>query len=202
MACSNDPIGLPRPKLRGKISVEQSIKTRRSVRDFLDASLSLREVSQILWAAQGVTSPEGERAVPSAGALYPLETYLAIGRVRGLASGAYKYHPRGHELTQVTDRDLREPMAATAEQEWIADASIVLAWSAVYGRTTRTYGERGRLYVHMEVGHAVESVSLQAVALGLGSVVVGAIDEEEVRRLLRMPKYQVPLCLMPVGRPA
>jgi SagB-type dehydrogenase family enzyme len=202
MASSTNPISLPKPKLRGKVSVEQSIKARRSVRDFLDAPLSLREVSQILWAAQGVTSSEGERAVPSAGALYPLETYLVVGRVRGLTSGAYKYHPRGHELTQVTDRDLREPMARTADQEWIADASIVLAWSAVYGRTTRTYGERGRLYVHMEVGHSVESVSLQAVALGLGSVVVGAIDEEEVRRLLRMPKYQVPLCLMPVGRPA
>jgi SagB-type dehydrogenase family enzyme len=131
-----------------------------------------------------------------------LETYLAVGRVRGLTSGAYKYQPQGHGLTLVTDRNLREAMARTADQDWVADAPIILAFSAVYGRTTRTYGERGKIYVHMEVGHAVENVSLQSVALGLGSVVVGAIDEDEVRRMLRMPKYQVPLCLMPVGKPA
>jgi SagB-type dehydrogenase family enzyme len=202
MVRSAEPISLPRPKLRGELSVAEAIKKRRSVRDFLDATLSLGEVSQLLWAAQGMTAPDGARAVPSAGALYPLETYLAVGQVRGLDVGAYKYHPRGHALTQVTHKDLRGPMAETAEQEWIADASVILAWSAVYGRTTRTYGERGRIYVHMEVGHAVQSASLQAVALNLGSVVVGAIDEGEVRRMLRLPKYQVPLCLMPVGKPA
>lgn len=202
MVRSAEPISLPRPKLRGEISVAETIKKRRSVRDFVDATLSLREVSQLLWAAQGVTAADGGRAVPSAGALYPLATYLVVGQVRGLEVGAYKYHPRGHTLKQVTHKDLREPMAATAEQEWISDASVILAWSAVYGRTTRTYGKRGRIYVHMEVGHAVQSASLQAVALNLGSVVVGAIDEDEVRRMLRLPKYQVPLCLMPVGQPA
>ena len=194
---------MPKPKLDGEVSVERALRGRRSVRDFISGTLTLQQVSQILWAAQGETAPDGARTAPSAGALYPLETYLGTGEVQGLEAGVYHDRPHGHELVRIVNGDERQRLAqAAAEQLWVSDAAAVIVLCGVYGRTTRKYGERGRIYVHMEAGHVVQSVSLEAVALGLGSTVVGALDEESVRRILRVPKRQVPLCLIPVGKPA
>jgi SagB-type dehydrogenase family enzyme len=195
-------VKLPEPVSDGKRSLESALNERRSVRDYTAASLILAELAQLLWAAQGVTSPDGLRTAPSAGALYPLETYVAAGRVDGLSSGLYKYEPAGHSLTLVAGGDERAGLAAAAlGQTCVETAAAVIAFAAVYGRTTAKYGERGRRYVHMEVGHAAQNVCLQATALGLGIVVVGAFDDRALRTVLHLARGEEPLGLVCVGRP-
>jgi SagB-type dehydrogenase family enzyme len=196
-----EPIALPAPKLDGDLSLEAAIQARRSVREYDDAPLSLAELGQLLWSAQGITSPNGFRSAPSAGALYPLETYIAVGNVAELSPGIYHYAPAPHTLRLVATGDrLAEVTAAALFQRWIADSAVVIALAAVYRRTTRRYGERGIRYVHMEAGHAAQNIYLQAVALGLGTVVVGAFQDEATRAVLALPEDQEPLYLIPVGR--
>jgi SagB-type dehydrogenase family enzyme len=192
---------LPEPRDSGEVSVEEALFERRSIRNYKYEALTLAEISQLLWAAQGITHPDGYRTAPSAGALYPLEVYVVAGNVDGLQAGIYKYRPQGHELVKVAEGDVRgELCAAALDQECIEDGASVLVFAAVYERTTRKYGERGVRYVHMEVGHAAQNVYLQAVSLGLGAVVVGAFDDNEVERLLQMQDDERALCIMPVGR--
>ena len=198
---AGDIIVLPEPLDSGEISVEEALLERRSIRNYKDEALTLAEISQLLWAAQGITHPDGYRTAPSAGALYPLEVYVAAGNVVGLPAGIYKYRPQGHELEKVAGEDVRAELCAAAlDQEFVEDGAAVLVFAAVYKRTTGKYGERGVRYVHMEVGHAAQNVYLQAVSLGLGTVVVGAFDDGEVERLLQMQDDERALCIMPVGR--
>lgn len=193
--------GLPQPRRSGPWSVEGALAERRSVREYTGEPLTRAELAQLLWAAQGITSAEGLRTAPSAGALYPLEVYVAVGAVDDLPSGIYRYEPARHALELVASGDRRAELAAAAlGQECVQDGAAVLALAAVYRRTTGKYGERGIRYVHMEVGHAAQNVCLQAVALGLGTVVVGAFDDRDVKRILNMGAREEPLCLMPVGR--
>jgi SagB-type dehydrogenase family enzyme len=198
---TGDTIILPEPLDSGEISVEEALLERRSVRNYRDGALTLAEISQLLWAAQGITHPGGYRTAPSAGALYPLEVYVVAGNVEGLQAGIYKYRPQGHELEKVAGGDVRAELCAAAlDQEFVEDGAAVLVFAAVYERTTGKYGERGVRYVHMEVGHAAQNVYLQAVSLGLGTVVVGAFDDDEVEKLLQMEDDERALCIMPVGR--
>jgi len=165
--------------------------------------LTQAELAQLLWAARGISDPSGLRTSPSAGALYPLEIYVAVGNVRDLAAGIYKYEPDGHALAAIDDGDRRGELAAAAlGQNCVEAGAVVIAVAAVYRRTTEKYGERGVRYVHMEAGHAAQNVCLQSVALGLGTVVVGAFDDREVKRVMKMASREEPLCLMPVGRGA
>ncbi|RLC70773.1 MAG: nitroreductase [Chloroflexi bacterium] len=195
-------VRLPSPELKGKVSVEEALLKRRSVRDYRDEPLTLEEVSQLLWAAQGITDPRGFRAAPSAGATYPLETYLVVGRVEGLAPGLYHYDPAKHRLVKLNDQDLRVELAAAAlGQEWVKEAAVDIVFAAVYERTTQRYGNRGIRYVHMEVGHVGQNVYLEAVALGLGTVVIGAFYDDQVKKVLDLPEDEHPLYIMPVGRP-
>jgi len=192
---------LPEPQNSGSMSVEEALLERRSIRNYKDEALTLAEVSQLLWAAQGITNVRGYRTAPSAGALYPLEVYMVAGNVEGLPAGVYKYRPQGHELEKVAGGDVRAELCAAAiDQECVEDGAVVLVFAAVYERTTGKYGERGVRYVHMEVGHAAQNVYLQAVSLGLGTVVVGAFDDDEVGKLLQMLDDERALCIMPVGR--
>lgn len=195
-------VKLPSPVLDSGTSIEKALLKRRSVREYGHEPLTLPEISQLLWAAQGVTErKEGLRAAPSAGALYPLEVYLVAGDVDGIEQGVYKYKPHGHELVKVVEGDKRMDIyRASLYQEPVKDAPALIVISAIYQRTTIKYGERGIRYVHMEVGHAAENVYLQAVALNLGTVVVGAFHDEDVRKALNMPKDETPLYVMPVGR--
>jgi len=194
-------VPLPAPVLDGSRSLESVLRERRSVREYAHAPLTLAEVAQLAWAAQGVTETAGRRTAPSAGALYPLELLLVAGEVEGLASGVYRYRPATHDLLALTRGDLREPLAAAGlGQEWLASAPCVLALTAVYARTTGKYGARGERYVHIEVGLAAQNVQLQATALGLGSVLVGAFDDERVRTQLGLEEDERPLALLPVGR--
>ena len=187
--------------LRGALALEEALAARRSVRDYAPGPLTLAEVGQLLWAAQGVTSPEGFRTAPSAGALYPLELYLVVGEVEGLAPGVYHYEPESHALTRIIAGDLRRVLEMAAlGQDYVRTAAVDLVLTGVYQRTARRYGERAQRYVHMEAGHAGQNVYLQAEALGLGTVAIGAFNDEEVQRLLSLPAEEAPLYIMPVGR--
>jgi SagB-type dehydrogenase family enzyme len=195
-------IALPEARKTGDISVEQALARRRSVREFQDTLLTLADVAQLLWAAQGITDAEGHRTAPSAGATYPLELYLVATRVEGLSPGVYHYRPADHTLEKRGDGDLRKAlMAASLDQACVGKGVAHLVFAAVYARTTERYGERGIRYVHMDVGHAGQNVHLQAEALGLGTVVVAAFDDERVRAILGLPAGEEPLYIMPVGRP-
>ena len=180
-------VKLPEPRREGPVSVERALAERRSVREFASGPLALAEVAQLLWAAQGITHPRGKRTAPSAGALYPLELYLVAGAVSGLSPGLYRYEPKRHRLRRAATGDLRGPLSRTAlEQEWVAEAPAVLVFTAVHARTARKYGRRAPRYVHMEVGHAAQNVYLQAQALGLGTVMVGAFRDRPLHRAPRL----------------
>ncbi len=202
MTRSTDGISLSAPRQESGFSLERALSERRSIRDFGKAALTQEEVSQLLWAAQGITSRDGLRTAPSAGALYPLELYLVVGMVRDLDPGIYKYAPAGHKLMKIIAGDQRHQLASAAHgQDAVADAAAVLVFTAVERRTTRKYGSRGVRYVHIEIGHASQNVFLQATALGLRTVVVGAFEDGAVGELLHLPEGEAPLYLMPLGRP-
>ena len=182
------------------VSIERCIRERRSVREFRDRALTEGELGQLLWAAQGVTAANGKRAVPSAGALYPLELYAACANVGGLTRGVYRYNSAHHELLLVAPDHQPEKLADAAfGQEWITSASAVICIAAAFERTTVKYGNRGRGYVYIEAGHAAESLMLQAVALGLVTTMVGAFGDDQVSRVLHLAPSETPLCLLRVG---
>jgi len=192
---------LPKPKTSGNVSVEQALHARRSLRGYSRAALKLEEAAQLLWAAQGITSRSGYRTAPSAGALYPLETFLCAGRVDGLPAGVYRYHPEQHDLLLLAEGDRRAELSAAAlGQSWVREAPVVIALAAVYRRVTGRYQQRGIRYAWMEAGHAAQNVLLQATALDLGGVPVGAFDDRSVARILRMNSDEDPLYLIPLGR--
>ena len=179
------------------MSLESALRRRRSVRSFTDEPLTSAEIGQLLWAAQGVTDPRGLRTAPSAGALNPLECYVAT------ADALLHYAPNVHRLDPHVPGDQRRALAAAAYgQSAVADAAVVIVITAVYARTAEKYGEeRAFRYVAMEAGHAAQNVLLQAVALGLGAVPVGAFDDAQVAQLLRLDMGEAPLYLIPVGHP-
>jgi SagB-type dehydrogenase family enzyme len=192
---------LPTPLYDSETSVERALRERRSVRSYTDEPLTLAEVSQLLWAAQGITNARGGRTAPSAGALYPLEIYLLAGEVRSLPAGIYHYHPDEHALTMVIEGDQRQALyEAALTQSAVKDAVAAIVITAVYERITVKYGERGIQYVHMEVGCAAQNVYLQAVSFDLGTVFIGAFHEDQVKRILRLGKDEIPLGIMPVGK--
>lgn len=197
---SPKPITLPVPSYDGKISVEQAIKERRSIRNFKDKPLTLEIVSQLLWAGQGVTNEEGLRAAPSAGATYPIELYVVVGKVIGLDAGVYKYDCGTHALLQVSDGDKRAELSdATLGQPSVRIGQIDIVICGVYERTGTKYGARAERYVCMEAGHVAQNIYLQGVALGLGTVTVGAINDEEIRRVIGNKLDERPLYVMPIG---
>ncbi len=194
-------IALPETAPDGAVSVERAIQQRRSVRHYTDAPITISELSQMLWAAQGITHKgRGLRAAPSAGALYPLEILVAAGRVTGLKPGLYRYVPAGHALETVAGGDVRADIVRAAlRQTWAEKAPAIILVTAVYGRTTRKYGERGVRYVHMEVGHASQNLWLQAVALGLKGGIIGAFDDDALARVAKLGKDESPLCILTIG---
>jgi SagB-type dehydrogenase family enzyme len=194
-------IQLPEPRVDGSTSIEKALQGRRSRRAYKDEPLTLDEVSQLLWAAQGLTYSTGQRTAPSAGALYPLELYLLVGKVEGLKAGVYKYIPKDHALVGILEGDRRlELSRAALNQEAVQEAPAVMLIAAVYERTTMKYGERGERYVHMEVGSAAQNVYLQAESLNLGTVFIGAFLDNQVKAIVSLRSEEQPLCLMPIGK--
>jgi SagB-type dehydrogenase family enzyme len=183
------------------MTLNESLASRRSIREYAPEPLPLASAAELLWAAQGVTDTDGGRTAPSAGALYPLEILLVAGEVTDLPPGVYRYVPARHEISLIANGDRRAALAdAALDQEWMRAAPAIVAVTAVSARTARKYGERAERYVHIEVGHAVENIYLEATALGLGTCVVGAFDDAAVGRALALPAGEAPLALMPVGR--
>ncbi len=189
-----ETIDLPPPRVVGDVSLEETLAKRRSVRDYTHQALTWEEIGQLLWAAQGITRDWGARTAPSAGALYPIEVYVVTGQ------GLYHYLPHEHQMLHTPVLGLREALwQAGLKQDWIREAPAVFVIAAVYGRTEAKYGDRAQRYVHMEVGHAAENLLLQAVALDLGAVVIGAFHDDQVQRALGLPEDHAPLYLIPVG---
>ena len=190
-------VGLPAPRTAGLVTLEEALGQRRSARSFTPQSLTLEEISQLLWAAQGITSSWGGRTAPSAGALYPLEVYVADG------ARLSRYIPDGHQLEVGAEGDLRADLAHAAhDQTPVAEAPAVFAITAVPSRTEIKYGDRALRYVYLEAGHAAQNLLLQAAVLGLGGVPIGAFDDAEVAGLLHLPEGEVPIYLIPVGHPS
>ena len=188
-------IVLPAARLEGDVSLEETLARRRSVRSYQGDPLTLGELGQLFWAAQGVTHEVGYRTAPSAGALYPLEIYAATDR------GLYHYLSEGHRAAVVHREGWRAALCGAAlVQESVCRAPAVFVVSAVYARTAGKYGERADRYVRLEAGHAAQNLLLQAVALDLGAVPIGAFYDEQVQAALGLPIEQEPLYLIPVGR--
>jgi len=199
---------LPPHKTNGTISVERALEHRRSHRQFQNRDISAEQLSQILWAAYGITGSTndpstrgGLRTTPSAGALYPLEIYVVVGNVAGIEVGVYKYVSQEHKLTRTIDKDIRSELAtAAANQTAVRSAPVTVVYSAVFSRIEERYGKRGLdRYVFMEIGHSAQNVYLQAETLGLGTCAIGAFDDDKVSQLLRLPEGEHPFYLMPIG---
>jgi SagB-type dehydrogenase family enzyme len=192
-------IRLPPPDTVGRVTVEQALWHRRSFRTFAGESLTVKQVGQLLWAAQGLNRGLVGRTAPSAGATYPMELYVVVGKVTGLKPGVYHYGFDGHYLTLTRGGDQRAGLAdAALGQRSISSAPAVLVLAADFSRTARAYGQRAPRYVYMEAGHVGENVHLQCEALGLGTVMIGAFQDDRVKKLLGIA--QEPLYIMPAGR--
>lgn len=197
------PIPLPEPETKSRNSLEEMILNRRSIRNFKPKPLSLDQLAQLCWAGQGITGPHYFRAAPSAGALYPLELYAAVGRVEGIAPGLFHYDPMHHQLEAVKNGDMRRLLSTAAlNQHAVRDAPVTLIITGIPRRTQVKYGDRGTRYMLMEAGHAAQNILLQAESLGLGAVPIGAFHEGEVGKILGIGGDGLPLYLIPVGYPS
>lgn len=186
---------LPKPSLKGTMSIEETLATRRSVRRYADRPLTVDHLGQLLWAAQGITQEaRGLRTAPSAGALYPLEIHVFIG------DGVYHYSPQDHTLTLTKPGDQRAALSEAAlNQRSVRTNGVVILIAAEYARTTGRYGDRAKRYVDLEVGCVCQNVLLQATALGIVGVPVGAYRDADVKRVAALPDEQTPLLLIPLG---
>lgn len=192
-----EEIKLPEPQTGDGMLLESAMEKRRSVRAFSEKELEMEKISQILWAAQGITQEStGYRTAPSAGALYPLELFLVK------SDGVYYYQPQGHKLIKIMDEDVRIQLAeGSVFQGFIATAPVSIVMAGVFERTTVKYGERGIRYVYIEAGHSCQNILLQAVALELGAVPVGAFDDDYIQGLLGLPEDYRIIYVIPVGYP-
>ncbi|KPJ68190.1 MAG: hypothetical protein AMJ43_00695 [Coxiella sp. DG_40] len=188
-------IQLPKPQINKTSYLDQAIQQRRSVRSFKDKELTLNQISQLLWATQGITdSKRGLRSAPSAGALYPLTIYLVK------KDGVWQYDVNNHSIKLIVSGDLRKKLAQAAlGQDAINEAPLNIVITADYKKITPKYHERGIRYTHIETGHAAQNLILEAVAMGLGSVTIGAFYDEQVKSLLRLPGDEVALYIIPIG---
>ncbi|MEM0027848.1 MAG: SagB/ThcOx family dehydrogenase [Ignisphaera sp.] len=202
---------LPLPRRVSNVSVEEAILLRRSIREYLPNPITIDQLSMLLWAAYGVTDTRyGFRSSPSAGATYPLEIYVVVGEKgvrigdeKYLRSGVYKYDVYTHSLRLVREGDFRDELAKAAlDQPWVREAPINIVITAVFERTTRIYGERGRVrYVPMEVGHVGQNIYLMATALRLGTVVIGAFYDDWIAQIISASENETPMYIVPVGVP-
>jgi len=189
---SDEEINLPRPKYDSEFSIEKALSERRSVRSFKDEALSLEEVSQLLWAAQGIDGvTSATRRAPSAGATQPLEVYFIAKKINGLEKGAYRYNPNRHSIIKVSEEDF--------SGMFIPDAPLLIVITAIYERTTGKYGVRGVRFVDMEVGHCAQNIQLQAISLGIGSVTIGVFNEARLREVLKLEEEK-PIYILAVGK--
>ncbi|MGB9927566.1 MAG: SagB/ThcOx family dehydrogenase [Methanosarcina sp.] len=193
-------IKLPEPEVSNKEGIEALFAKRRSIRKYRDKEFSQSIISRFLWAAQGISSKQGLRTSPSAGAIYPLEIHIVAGEGSGIEPGIYRYDPEEHTLSQEIIGDLRNELSeASLSQAMIRNAPVSLVISAIYARITGRYGKRGIRYTDMEAGHVAQNIYLLGTELGIGTCAVGAFDDEEVRKVLKLPANEEPLYILPLG---
>ncbi len=188
-------VRLPEPKQNGQISLEQALQNRRSVRQFTDVPLTLEQISQLCWAAQGITEPNrGLRTAPSAGALYPIELYVV------LPDGLFLYNPAKHELSLVAAGDLRNSVFNSSfNQRVVQKSPCTFIIAGDVKKIEARYRSRGAKFTYFEVGHIAQNIQLQAVTLGLGSVPIGVIDEKTIAQICKMPQGLEVMYLISVG---
>jgi SagB-type dehydrogenase family enzyme len=191
-------IKLPNPKLKSSFSLEEALMARKTTRNYSSQPVTLPEVSQLLWAAQGITRGRF-RSAPSAGALYPLEIYVT-GKIDGLGEGTFHYLVSDHSLAKVGNNDLRKSLYEAAyNQRCIIKAPILIAITCFYSRVTKKYGEKGVRYTHLEVGHVAQNIHLQVENLNLGTVCLCGFDDNVVKNILNLSENEDPIYLMPIG---
>ena len=199
---AGEALPLPKPRLRAGNTLEQAISRRRSRRTFSEAPLSLVDLTQLLWAAQGVTGDYDLRAAPSAGRIHPIRIYVVAGQVDGLEPGCYLYEAGSHQLRPVARGDLRADLrAATSHQECLCAGAADLIVAAAPQSTLERFGERGHRYVHMEAGHVAQNIYLQAAAMRLSTTAVANFDDQAMARAGRLAAGEIALYVMPVGHP-
>lgn len=204
---SAETIALSEPQHSGGAPLWDALRERRSVRRFLPDPLAEGALSQLLWAAQGITArrhDHGLRTAPSAGALYPVETYVVVHRVADVHPGVYHYAPEMHGLELIQAGDFGPQTASAAlDQRMAARANLVLVWTGVFERSKWKYRQRAYRYVYLDAGHIAQNVALAAVALGLGSCQIAAIYDHEANALLGVDGVaESVLYMTAVGRPA
>ena len=194
-------IVLPKTVKKTDFSIEEVIALRRSIREYLNKPLKIEDLAQILWAAQGITEPSLTlRSAPSAGATYPLEIYILSKNVKNLKKGIYKYLPTYHSLKLIREGDYSYNLyQACLYQDWVLNAAANLIITAIYERTTYRYGARGIRYVYMEAGHVGQNIYLQAAALNIGTVAIGAFYDEEVENIIQVSNQEKVIYIFPLG---
>jgi len=198
---------LPEPKCSTSVTVEEALRARRSLRDYSDKPILLSELSQLLWAAQGITGGGGKRAAPSAGAEYPLRVFVVSGMVSEVPAGIHVYDGTTHSIQLLADSDPRQALceAALGDQPWVGKAPVVLALTANFGavrdrfRSQPPQGRRGERYVYIETGAAAQNVNLEAMSLGIGAVLVAGFDDSKVQDALHLPEELEPTALLCIG---
>lgn len=198
-----DTIKLPTPAKTSRTSVEQALNSRRSRRAYQDRALNLNQISQLLWAAQGVTADWGGRTAPSARDAYPLTVYLIANNVTGLESGLYQYLPGEtepvHELGRILAGDFKEKTAEAGRQSQFQSAPVVLIITGNFEKTAKVFERRVDNNVYLEAGHAGQNLYLQSESLGLGMVVTGGFDQQKAKDLLILPANETPIYMVPIG---
>jgi SagB-type dehydrogenase family enzyme len=190
-------IELPNPRFKGEMSLEESIYSRKSVRSFSDKEIVMEKISQLLWVAQGKNCYK--RTVPSAGAIYPLEIYVFLKK-----KGIYYYNFRKNELIIEIEEDENESLLKqlaqfSLNQNFIYEAPLNLIICIDFPKIIRGYGERGKRYALIEVGHCAQNVHLEAVSLGLSSVPIGAFQDKLIKDLMLLPENLDPIYIIPIG---
>lgn len=195
-------ITLPEPEITGEVPLEETLEQRRSVRDYTNTPVSLEEIGQLAWAAQGITEEmSGYRTAPSAGATYPIELYFLLTGVENVSDGVYHYQIGEHTLVKTIDGDQRFSLFDVAlQQDAITNAPVVMVITGVLARTEQRYGGRARRYMYMEAGHVSQNIYLQSVPLNLGTVCIGAFDDDGVANVINLDEGEYPLYIMPVGK--
>ena len=181
-------IALHPPVPNGSTSIDEALKRRKSIRQFSTKSLNEKQLSYLLWASTGVQRQEGEhefRTAPSAGALYPIETYLVVSSVEDIPQGVYHYSIGSHALEELNAGDFRRAITIAAMgQRMCMEATVVFIWTAIFQRSKWKYGQRAYRYVYLDAGHIAENLALSATSIGIGSCHIAAIFDDEVNEIL------------------
>ena len=197
-----EAIKLPPPATKGTVSVEEALQNRRSTRKFANRSLELAQISQLLWAADGINNPQGKRTAPSGRAAYPIDLYLVAGErgVTNLAPGVYRYVVADQALELVAPGEFRPAVAkACNSQVWIGEAPVIVVITGDIKRSAAKNGDQAALFTHLEAGCIGQNIFLQAGTLGLGAGVAGGFKDKPLAQALKLPDHDTPFLVMPVG---